>query len=427
MNYYRTTKLSLKFATQEKKRQLAVLFKNYSATVNFYINYFWSLPTDQLHSLKPHALPKSIIDKSSTYGYTFRLRKMAAQEALGMTLSVLDHPTAKHQTKPQHNGQAISLNSNAVTLEKATKTSHFDAWIKISSLGTHHALYLPTKFHEHYHSLNNRSEKLCGHYILTPTTIQLAFEIAGNSKQEHLAIINDPDEAHTVGIDTGINALASLSDGTQFSHHTTHTPNVKSYIARIRRCKHGSNGQRRATRALKHHINHQANLVTQHCLQHHYTTVVVEKLKNITKGTRKKQSQSFNSTQRYHLSKSLRYSIARWQVRHWLTALQRHLEDHRIVFRDVEPRGTSHTCPQCGQYDRRNRPEPEKFTCQKCGYTGPCDVIAGVNIKSRYWERNARRLGLTIAPKSVLVQEPTIPVAKENNANLDFFPPRSLS
>jgi hypothetical protein len=93
----------------------------------------------------------------------------------------------------------------------------------------------------------------------------------------------------------------------------------------------------------------------------------------------------------------------------------------------VQPRGTSHTCPQCGHYDRRNRPEPEIFLCQRCGYTGPCDIIAGRNIKSRYWTRNLLRLypngspvalGSSVttpstAPKSVLVQESTIPVAKK--------------
>jgi IS605 OrfB family transposase len=49
----------------------------------------------------------------------------------------------------------------------------------------------------------------------------------------------------------------------------------------------------------------------------------------------------------------------------------------------VEPRGTSHTCPTCGCLDKRNRPSRESFKCVSCGFAGPADYVAALNIAAR--------------------------------------------
>lgn len=49
----------------------------------------------------------------------------------------------------------------------------------------------------------------------------------------------------------------------------------------------------------------------------------------------------------------------------------------------VDPRNTSRTCPECGCIDKANRPTRDKFCCKDCGFAGPADVIAAVNISAR--------------------------------------------
>ena len=52
-----------------------------------------------------------------------------------------------------------------------------------------------------------------------------------------------------------------------------------------------------------------------------------------------------------------------------------------VVF--VDPRHTSQACPSCGLVDRRNRPSQAIFRCVACGFGGPADHIAAINIGRR--------------------------------------------
>ena len=49
----------------------------------------------------------------------------------------------------------------------------------------------------------------------------------------------------------------------------------------------------------------------------------------------------------------------------------------------VDPSHTSQTCPSCGLVDRRSRPSQSVFRCVGCGFGGPADHIAAINIGRR--------------------------------------------
>ncbi len=49
----------------------------------------------------------------------------------------------------------------------------------------------------------------------------------------------------------------------------------------------------------------------------------------------------------------------------------------------VPPRGTSHFCPRCGVEAKQNRPTRDQFECVGCGFAGPADYIAALNIAAR--------------------------------------------
>jgi len=254
--------------------------------------------------------------------------------------------------KPKHKADRMCISSTIAELQNTKQQGRFDAWLHLASIGNKTILDIPIKYHKHFIDLNSKAKRL-NSYIITKDYIQFAFEIETGPKKEAKNII---------GIDTGINALASLSTGEQLGI------NIKSNIERIKRCKHGSKGQKKARNALKQRISEVAKETVQKS-----DLIIVEKLRNLNN----------NSKLKGRLSRNMRSSIGSWNYAYWMMRLEQKCEDNRVSFRTVSPSYTSQTCPACGHIDSRNR-VGEIFRCQACGYTGNADCIAAWNIRERF-------------------------------------------
>jgi IS605 OrfB family transposase len=341
MKISRSSKCSLRFSTASKLSKLDTVLVEYGRVVNGFIDHFWNNCPAKGKLLKP------VVDSVESW-FSARLRKVAAREAIDMVRAAKERYGDK-AVKPTHRGQRMCVSSTIACLETA-KDSVFDCWLHLASIGNGIILDLPIKRHKHFNGLvlkGRRQES----YTITRSSVQFCFEVETGPKQ-------DPDRC--IGVDTGINALASLSTG---EHLGT---DIKGIIERIKRCKHGSKGQKQAVRALRQRMDEVAKVVISKA-----SLVVVENLKNITKNTKRR------------LVKSVRRSIGRWNVRYWLGTLQRKCEDNRVAFHSVSPYKTSQTCSSCGHVDRRNR-IGELFRCLKCGYEANADVQASRNILSRF-------------------------------------------
>jgi len=207
--------------------------------------------------------------------------------------------------------------------------------------------------YKHFNGLDSVSKRLNA-YIITKDSVQFAFEQETGPKQE---------VKHLVGVDTGINALASLSDGQQLG------VDVKECIERTKRCQWGSKGHGRAQRALKQRIDETAKgLVNQP-----YELVVVEKLGGLNKLSKVTRRVTGN----------IRRSLGSWNYRYWLDRVQQQCEWNRISFRTVNPAYTSQKCSSCGHTQKSNR-HGENFKCQVCGLAGNADINAALNILGRF-------------------------------------------
>ena len=342
MKISRSTKCSLRFANKGKLRSLDTVLTEYGRVVSLFIDQFWGNCPSKGKLLKP------IVDSVGTW-FSARLRKVAAREAIDMVKAARAKDDEK-ATKPVHRGTRMCVSSTIASLSSAKNATEFDCWLHLSSIGNKVILSLPIKRHEHFNDLASRGRRLES-YVITREYVQFTFEIETGPKK--------PMD-RCVGIDTGINALCSLSTGRQLG------TDIKLRIDRVKRCKHGSRGQRRAVRALRQRMNEVAKQVTSKA-----TLVVIENLKGITKNTKRR------------LVKSMRRSIGRWNVRYWLSRLQMTCEDTNVSFRTVSPWRTSQTCPACGYADRRNRVD-QKFLCRKCGHADNADVNAAKNILYRF-------------------------------------------
>jgi len=383
----------LKFATHQKKQELDMVLAEYGRVVNLFIDHFWT------HGVIPKAeLLKPIVDLPETW-LSARLRKVAAREALDMTNSVmnvqdsnqeqLEHsvktleskisntkPTNRWKrckintwhinikrykdklrdlspTKPKHKGKRMNVSCTIAELQRPKGAGAFDAWLHITSVGQKISLDLPVKFHRHFNDLRETSKRLNA-YIITRNSIQFVFEQETGPKRT---------VKHLLGVDTGINALASLSSGRQLGK------DIKNCIERIKRCRCGSKGYKRAQSTLKQKIDKTAkDLVSKQ-----YELIVVENFKNLAKLSK--------VTRR--VTKNIRRSIGIWNYRYWLMRVQQQCERNRVSFRTVSPAYTSQRCSKCGYTDRRNR-NGERFRCQKCESTGNADTNAARNILFRF-------------------------------------------
>lgn len=341
MKISRSSKCSLRFTTASKLSKLDIVLTEYGRVVNCFIDLFWIECPAKGKLLKP------VVDSVDSW-FSARLRKVAAREAIDMVKAAKERYGDK-AVKPTHRGQRMCISSTIARLD-ISKDSTFDCWLHLSSIGDGIILDLPIKRHKHFNALATAGRRQES-YIITRESVQFCFEIETGPKQE-------PDKC--IGVDTGIHALASLSTGEQLG------TDIKSGIERIKRCKHGSKGQKRAVCALRQRMDEVAKEVVGKA-----SLVVVENLKNITKNTKRR------------LGRNMRRSIGRWNVRYWLETLKRKCEWDRVSFRSVSPYYTSQTCSSCGHVDRGNR-NGELFRCLSCGYEANADVQASRNILARF-------------------------------------------
>jgi IS605 OrfB family transposase len=325
----------------------------YSKVVNFFIDYFWDKPP------KKAELLKSIVNLPTTW-LTARLRKVAAREALDLIKSSKELAKTKSEergeevppVKPNHSGRSMNVSSTIASLQIPKGTKEYDAWLHLASIGNKIVLDIPIRFHKHFNKLRECGKRLES-YIIFEDRVQLCFEVETGPKKT---------EGEIVGLDTGINALASTSDEKQYGM------DVKKLVESIKRKKHGSKGQQRARRALKQRMDEVAKEVVQG-----KQLVVVEKLKQM----------NHKSKLTRRVSKNIRRSLGAWAYRYWLDRLQWATEWNRVSFRTVTPYYTSQRCYVCGHTERGNR-HGEVFLCLKCGHKDNADKNASKNILWRF-------------------------------------------
>jgi IS605 OrfB family transposase len=355
MKLIRSTKCSLKFATAKKQNELSVILSEYSKVVNIFIDYLW-LNTDKVSKGE---LLKPIVDLPETW-LSARLRKVAAREAIDM-INASKQRWKDKAVKPVHKGNRMYVSCTIADLVSTKNNGYktedsrlFDAWLHIASVGNKMIMDLPIKYHKHFNKYNNIGKRL-NSYIITKNYVQFSFEIVTMPKKEGLKCI---------GVDTGINALASLNNGNQYGK------DIKGCIERVKRCKQKSNGYYVAKRALKQRIDEISKEIIK---TENPDLIVVEQLKKM----------GFKSKAKRLLAKNIRRSIGTWNWKYWLKRLEAQCEINRVSFRSVAPYYTSTTCPVCGHSDRGNR-NGEVFLCLSCGHKDNADINAGKNILNRF-------------------------------------------
>jgi len=184
------------------------------------------------------------------------------------------------------------------------------------------------------------------------------------------------DPKGTLGVDLGIKYLAVDSDGeVHSSEQISQTrERLDSLKARLQ-----SKGTKSAKRHLKKLSGRTAKLSkdVNHCI----SKKLVAKAKDTLRSIALEDLQGIRD--RVTVRKAQRRSLHTWNF-----GLLRMFVDYKakiagvpVIF--VDPRNTSRTCPSCGHVSKANRPTRDEFRCESCGFAGPADYIAAMNIAFR--------------------------------------------
>lgn len=349
MKLIRSTKCSLKFATESKLKQIDLVLAEYGKVVNFFINAFW----DQ--SIAKKNLLKEIVNLPATW-LSARMRKVAAREAIDLISSAKEAAKEKGEEPkiPIHKGNRMAVSSTIAELTISKNSKEFDAWLHMQSIGNNIIIDLPIKFHKHFHKWNSLpNSRRMNSYIITKNYVQFCFEIITEPKRTH---------GNYIGIDSGINTLATTS-----SNHS-YGIEFRKLIKDVNHSKKGSKNQKRRIKKLKQHIDETAKAIVY---QEQPQVIVVEKLKNVSKDTKKK------------IPKFLRKLLGSWNYKYWLSRIEMQCEENRVSFRTVSPYQTSITCSNCGNIEKSNR-NGNIYKCNCCNIIINADYNASINILNRW-------------------------------------------
>ncbi len=179
-----------------------------------------------------------------------------------------------------------------------------------------------------------------------------------------------------IGVDLGIKNIAVDSTGEVFSGEKIESARVKMQNLRsdLQSC-----GTKSAKRHLKKLSGREARFKrdVNHCISKKLvmkakdtsSLIALEDLKGIR--------------ERATVKKSQRHRHSSWsfgQLRQFVD-YKAALAGVPVVF--VDPAYTSQECPICHHISRSNRPTRNDFHCVCCGFSGPADTIAAMNIAAR--------------------------------------------
>ena len=194
----------------------------------------------------------------------------------------------------------------------------------------------------------------------------------------NIAELNDFNVCHVVGVDLGINFLATAYDsfGKTTFYNGRQIKNQRAKYKEIRRSlqKRQTPSARRRLKAIGQRenrwmsdINHQISkaLVESHPVG---TLFAIEDLTGVRSATEK-------------VRRKKRYEIVSWSFYDFRQKLTYKAWRYGSKVKAFEPAYTSQTCPVCGHTEKLNRDKKNhRFACKNCGYNSNDDRIGAMNL-----------------------------------------------
>ncbi|MCO6006764.1 transposase [Actinoallomurus purpureus] len=181
-----------------------------------------------------------------------------------------------------------------------------------------------------------------------------------------------------IGVDRGIVNLATTSDGD--NHQGRRLTRYRRWQARKR-----AEIQAKRTRSAKQLLKKRARREARHAAHVNHTIAkqVVAVAARTERGIAIEELGGIR--ERVTVSRDQRARLSSWPFHQLGSFLEYKARRAGVPFIEVDPAYTSQRCPVpwCGHTERANRPDRDRFCCRRCGFAGPADVVAGINVRQR--------------------------------------------
>ena len=186
-----------------------------------------------------------------------------------------------------------------------------------------------------------------------------------------------PENDKVVGVDLGINNLATTSEGE--IHSGSRVDNVRRRCGRARKTFQRT-GTKSAKKRLKKLAGRQSRF--QKDINHQISKQIVLKAKALGFGIGLENLSGIRSRTEKTVRRKQRSRHSNWSFfqLHTFISYKAQLAGVPVIF--VDPSYTSQTCNRCGHCEKTNR-AGSQFKCQSCKYACHADFNGAVNIASR--------------------------------------------
>lgn len=343
----RSATVSLKFSTEEKKKQLEALLEEYKYVVQSFVDLSWDNSSLKLNKESLFLVKETALSE--------RFKSNALRQALSITIGT--KKSAKEPgvlaTKPEFKGTAL-LDAKFIFVN-LDNPNFFDGWIRISTLHKGKRLWIPFKRTKPLNKWLGRGFKLVHSVRLRKYNGNLYADLILEKE------LSPKETGEFLGIDSGINKALSLSNKTFLGS------NYRYYADKIRRKKHKSKAYYRALKERDNYLRQEINKIDFSS----FKQIFAEDIKGIKKNTKKKK----------RVNHSVRKLFSVWVQGKTFRWLQNKCEENCVQFIFVPAKYTSQTCSKCGHREKSNR-NKELFKCKRCSFAEDADYTASLNILS---------------------------------------------
>jgi IS605 OrfB family transposase len=179
-----------------------------------------------------------------------------------------------------------------------------------------------------------------------------------------------------IGVDLGIENIATDSDGTRHSGVEVEKVRRKHNLQRKRLQRRNTKGAKKKLKRIsgkearfRKHENHCISKTIVETAKRTGRGIAVEDLKGIRERVTARGGDARNR-------------LSGWAFAQLYTFMAYKAQIAGIPVVQVDPRYTSQTCPECGHCERSNRKSQSEFRCKRCGHEQHADIVGARNIRN---------------------------------------------
>ena len=280
--------------------------------------------------------------------------------------------------RPKFNKISLILDGKTALIEEPEKATHFDRWIRLSTLEKGRPIYLPVKFSGYFEERGGRLTNLI--QISEEGAVRIVKEI------EKKEIVTDT----VIALDFGLENFLTTDRGDLLGRDFYRK--VREYVSKIDRLVRNLQRQgikpkdsrryMRLSQRLAGYVKSEVRRMINRVIElYRPCMIVIESLKSLYRKVLK------------DFPKEVKRILVRFGIGELKKKLKEVEEEYGIRVVEVHPAYSSQTCSACGYVDKGNRKSRREFECRLCSRKLHADVNASRNLPDRVrWGVHLRRV-----------------------------------